>query len=120
MSFKKDFKDFTECDIYSLIMFIMYKSNQLPEYSALSQLSFILDSKNLLNLCEYFGGINLHIPTIAELENYIVALTLYKKVHFDNVDFNEAVNEIDDCYDEYNIKEIYCSICDVIKDYSFN
>ena len=43
-------------DIYSLILFILYKFKDIDEYRAISELSFILDKKSLFNLCQYFGG----------------------------------------------------------------
>ena len=52
------------------------KIKDLPEYSTLSELAYILDKKSLLKLCEYFGGITMTIPTIEDLENLTKSLLL--------------------------------------------
>ena len=64
-------------DIYSLILFALYKLREIPEYSTLSELAYIVDKENLLKLCEYFGGTTIHIPTIDELESILYSLLLY-------------------------------------------
>ena len=61
-------------DVYSLMLFVLYKLRDIPEYSSISELAYILDKDNLLRLCEYFGGITLTIPTIDELESIIYSL----------------------------------------------
>lgn len=45
-----------EQDLYSLSLFCLYKLMGTNEYSSLSELAYILDKDNLLNLCEFFGG----------------------------------------------------------------
>lgn len=120
MNIKKELKKLNESDVYSLIMFIMYQNNKLPQYSSMSQLSFILDSKNFLNLCEYFGGTDLHIPKIEEFEQYVVALTVYKKVHFDNILLENAIAQIDESYDIDSIVTIYRTIENSLKEVDFN
>ena len=45
-----------ELDIYSLILFALFKLRDIPDYLVLSELVYVLDKDNLLKLCEYFGG----------------------------------------------------------------
>ena len=47
---KEELAKLKDSDIYSLIMFALFKIRDIPEYSAISELSYLLDKKNLLNL----------------------------------------------------------------------
>ena len=78
-------------DIYSLILFALFKLKDLPEYSALSELAYILDKENLLKLCEFFGGMTITIPTMQELESIVYSLVLYQYVNIDGMEYNDAV-----------------------------
>ena len=53
-----------ERDVYSLLLFCLYKLSDIPEYSSLSELVYVMDKKNFLNFCEYFGGQTIKVPTI--------------------------------------------------------
>ena len=69
-------------DIYSLILFTLYKLKDIPEYSTLSELAYILDKKSLLNFFEYFGGTTITIPTLKDfklviISSYIIFYVLY-------------------------------------------
>ena len=61
---KNNLLAFDNTDIYSIILFIIFKIKKLPEYAALSELVYVLDKDSLLKLCEYFGGTTIKIPTI--------------------------------------------------------
>ena len=78
MNLKNSVKSFSEKDVYSLILFAIYKSQDVPEYKELSELCFLLDKRNFLRFCEYFGGTTIKVPTIKELEIYLQALQLYE------------------------------------------
>ena len=87
MSIKRELDNLTEADIYSLMLFALYKTNELPEYSSLSQLSYILDKDNLLKLCEYFGGTTIRIPTVSELELLLNSLLVYQLVDIEKQNY---------------------------------
>ena len=71
MKVKEELSNLKETDIYSLMMFVLYKMIDIPEYSSISELAFILDKDNLLKLCEYYGGTTIKIPTIQDLESIV-------------------------------------------------
>ena len=87
---REELDKLTTSDIYSLMLFALYKAGDLPEYSSLSQMSYILDKKNLLKLCEFFGGTTIRIPTISELEELLDALLVYQLVDIEGGDIEEA------------------------------
>ena len=53
---KNNLNKLTESDIWSFILFALFKMREIPEYTSLSELVYILDKTTLLKLCEYFGG----------------------------------------------------------------
>ena len=72
-----NFDIFKDKDIYSLCLFVLYKLTDIPEYTTLSELSYILDKDNMLKFCQYFGGSVIRVPTISELESTMSLLLLY-------------------------------------------
>ena len=78
MKIKTELENLTKSDIYSLIFFALYKCNESPEYSAISELAYILDKESLLKMCEYYGGLTIRIPTIDELERFLNALLVFQ------------------------------------------
>ena len=117
---KNNIENFKQTDFYSLLLFALYKSIEIPEYSSLSQLAYVLDQKNLLNFCEYFGGQTIKVPTIKQLEDYVYALLLYQYVKIDHMDYDVAVNLIGhkSC-DLRQVKKNYNDLCNVMENYSF-
>lgn len=111
----------TKTDTYSLILFCLYHLKKDSKFSGLSELIYLLDEASLLNLCKYYGGLTITIPTLDELTILIYALTLYQSINLDNVSYEEAINKLR-CED--NIKDevinSYASICEVLKDYKLN
>lgn len=121
MSIKNNLDMLKQQDIYSLMLFTLYKLIGTPEYSSLSELVYVLDRDNLLNLCEYFGGQTITIPTIDELKDLTNALLLYQYVKIDKMDYDKAIELIkNDSNNIKKIKSIYNTLCDILNNYNFN
>jgi hypothetical protein len=121
MKIKTELDKLTEADIYSLMLFALYKSNELPEYSSLSQLSYILDKDNLLKLCEYYGGTTIRIPTVKELEELLNALLLFQLVDVENRDYEEVIKDFRAKMGDTNaLVGRYCVLKDLLSEYKFN
>ena len=96
-----------EPDIYSMLLFALFKLKNDPKYSTLS-------------IFEYFGGLTIKVPTISEFKLVLNALILFGKVNIGNVDYNTALREFDKTKNELQeIEETYATLCKVIKDYDF-
>lgn len=117
---KNNIKNLKQTDYYSLILFALYKFNEIPEYSSLSQLAYVLDKDNLLNLCEYFGGQTIKIPTTHELETLIYSLLLYQYVKIDGIEYKKAIDLIgyESC-DLRQVKKQYMELSKLLDKYSF-
>ena len=108
-----------ERDVYSLLLFCLYKLSDIPEYSSLSELVYVMDKKNFLNFCEYFGGQTLKVPTIEELNSLMYSLLLYQYVKIDKIPYDEALVLIGHESKELRaVKKNYRHLCDVLQKYS--
>ena len=121
MRVKEELANLKKADIYSLILFALFRLRDIPEYSTLSQLSFVLDHDSLLKLCEYFGGLTIKIPTIEELESIVYSLVLYQYVNIEHMEYNEAIKLIGSESSELRkIKSDYWKLCKILDNYNFN
>lgn len=121
MTISTEITNLTKNDIYSLMLFVMYKLKDSNEYSSLSQLSYILDEENLLKLCEYYGGTTIYIPKIEELEDMLNAMLLFQKVDIEKQDLTKCLTTLDKKGENTkSIKKNYFVIKEVLKDFSFN
>ena len=121
MKVKLEILKLKQTDIYSLLLFVLFKLRDLPEYSTLSELSYVLDKDNLLKLCEYFGGLTIKIPTINELQSIVYSLTIYQYVNVEGKTFKEALDLIGRPKDLElsQIKSDYFKIIGLMEEYSF-
>lgn len=109
----------SKTDIYSLILFTIYKMKEIPEYSVLSELCYVLDGDNLMKFLSYFGGMTITIPTKEEFELLVQALLLYQAVNIEKEDYSDAIKALSADFTEKEIKEAYDKIIDVISKYDF-
>lgn len=109
-----------DVDVYSLILFVLFKARNVPELASLSELAYILDKDNLLKLCEYFGGQTITIPTITELEELVYSLVLYQYVDIDGMPYEEAIKIIGHKRVELRtVKSNYTKLKQVLDTYRF-
>ena len=109
-----------DVDIYSLILFVLFKARNVPELASLSELVYVLDKDNLLKLSEYFGGQTITIPTITELEELIYSLVLYQYVDIDGMPYEEAIKIIGHKRVELRtVKSNYTKLKQVLDTYRF-
>lgn len=108
-------------DIYSLMLYILYKVSDDPQYSTLSQLSYILNKEDLLKLCSYYGGLTIKIPSIDELELMLNALFVFYEVDIQKQDMTKTLNNFRTTISErYKIKKAYSVIKNTLKDIDFS
>lgn len=116
---RKELDNLKMTDTFSLILFVLYKIRDVEEYSTISELAYILDKDALLNLCEYFGGLTIKIPTIEELNSIVNSLLLYQYINIDGYSYEEAINKIGfDSFQLRQVKKDYNKICSILSEYS--
>lgn len=121
MKVKQEILKLKHTDFYSLILFVLFKLKDIPEYSTLSELAYVLDKDNLLKLCEYFGGLSIKIPTIEELESVVYSLTLYQYINIEGKTMKEALDLIGlpANVSVSSIKSDYFKIAGIMEEFSF-
>lgn len=103
------------------MLFALYKANELPEYSSLSQLSYILDKDNLLKLCEFYGGTTIRIPTISELETLLSALLIYQQVDLEGMNLDDVLTSYKNkTGSNLEVKKHYYNLKEILSKYNFN
>ena len=114
----KNIKKLNTTDIYSLILFVLYKIKEVPGYSTLSELVYVLDKKNFLSLIEYFGGKTITVPTMEELEILIYCLVVYNGVNFENKDYEKMLKELPvESHMLKQIRAMYSDVQEILSDY---
>ena len=89
-----DLRKLKEEDVYSMAMFMLYKLTDIPEYSIVGELPYVLDKPNLLNFCNYFGGRTIKVPTVEELFSLIQIIKLYDYVKLEGLPYEEAITKL--------------------------
>lgn len=120
MSIKQELEKLKEIDVWSLLLFALFKVKDIPQYASLSELAYILDKKNLLKLLEYFGGTTIKIPTIDEMESLLYALLLYQYVDIEKIPMEDALVTLgvpSDKTKDYKLE--YTKVKTVLNNYSF-
>ena len=109
-------------DVYSLMLFLVYKVQDIPEYMTLRELCYILDGNNLTRLFTYFAGRTVTFPTEEEFVIMTNALLMYQAIDLDGKTFVDALAEVKDVTAKQKDKvvELYLKIKPVIKQYNID
>lgn len=90
----KALEELDKKDIYSLILFILYRLKEIPEYSTLSELVYILDNENFIKLINYYGGKTIRIPKVDELSTILNALLVYEREQNTDLPLSDIFKDI--------------------------
>jgi len=109
-------------DVYSLMLFIMYKVQDIPEYAVLSELCYLLDGNNLTRLFTYFAGRTITIPTEDEFKTLTNALLMYQYINIDNLSFTDAQAKLTGVSNKQKdeITTLYLKILPIINNYNID
>ena len=115
---KTELNKLTKPDLMSFMLFALYKIKEVPKFSAISELAYVLDLNNLLKLCEYFGGTTIQIPTIIELESLVRAFLFYQYVDIGGMSYSDAIKLLKYDSQEYSIiKQDYLQLKEFLNEY---
>lgn len=121
-SIKKNLDNLHLSDIYSLMLFICYKIQDIPEYAILSELCYLLDGANLTRLLTYFAGKTITIPTEEEFAVLSKALLLYQYVNIEGKSLTEAQSKLTDITPKQKDKvtDLYLKILPIMSQYNID
>ena len=114
-SIKENLNTLELSDVYSLMLFVLYKIQDIPEYAVLSELCYLMDSRSLTRLFTYFAGKTITIPTESEFKILANALLMYQKVNIDRKSYSDAIAELKDLTpkEKTSITNLYLQIIDI-------
>ena len=121
-SIKRSLNNLHLSDIYSLMLFILYKVQDIPEYAVTSELCYLLDGANLTRLLTYFAGRTITIPTEEEFANMSNALLMYQYINIEGKSLTEAQSKLENVTPKQKEKilELYLKILPVMSQYNID
>ena len=119
-SIKKNLNNLHLSDIYSLMLFILFKIQEIPEYAVTSELCYLLDGANMTRLLTYFAGKTVTFPTEEEFAVLSKALLLYQYVSIENKSLTEAYSKLGDmtAKQKEKVTDLYLKIIPIMKQYN--
>ena len=109
-------------DVYSLMFFILYKVQDIPEYATVSELCYLLDGSNLTRLLTYCAGQTIKIPTESEISILANALLLYQYINVDGLSLTAAQEKLEDLTNKQKDEatKLYIKLIPVMNEYNIS
>ena len=109
-------------DVYSLMFFILYKVQDIPEYATVSELCYLLDGSNLTRLLTYFAGQTIKIPTESEISILANALLLYQYINVYVLSLTAAQEKLEDLTNKQKDEatKLYIKLIPVMNEYNIS
>ena len=119
---KKNLNSLHLSDIYSLMLFILFKVQEIPEYAVISELCYLLDGANMTRLLTYFAGRTVTFPTESEMAIVTNALLMYQYINIDGETFTAAQNKLDKLTkkEKDRVTELYVQLLPIMKQYNID
>lgn len=119
---KKNLNNLHLSDIYSLMLFILFKIQDIPEYAVASELCYLLDGANMTRLLTYFAGRTVTFPTESEMSIVTNALLMYQYINIDGDTFTAAQNKLDKLTkkEKDKVTELYVQLLPIMKQYNID
>lgn len=119
---KKNLNNLHLSDIYSLMLFILFKVQEIPEYALTSELCYLLDGANMTRLLTYFAGKTVTFPTESEMTIVTNALLMYQYINIDGETFTVAQNKLDKLSKKEKdaVTDLYVKLLPIMKQYNID
>ena len=118
-SLKANLNNLHMSDIYSLMLFVMYKVQDIPDYAVLSELCYLLDGSNLTRLLTYFAGRTIKFPSEKEFATVANALLLYQYINLGGDSLPAALAKIEATKKQKDeITDLYLELLPIMKQYN--
>ena len=109
-----DVNKFKEEDIYSAMLYALYKMTADKTYSTISELIYILDKDNFFKLCSVLGGCTITIPTMEQLSYLTRALLVYQYTTVNNKSFSDAC-KLAGVGEDKEVVKVYKTIVEILE-----
>jgi hypothetical protein len=85
-------KSLSDQGVYSAILGFLFELRNVPEFSVLSELSFLTSNvDDFLNILEYFAGKTVKFPTESEIAESIQIIRLYQLYEIEKRPWKDAI-----------------------------
>ena len=81
----------TKPDVYSVLCSFLYDLKEVPEYTTLSELCYLVDIDSFMNLLQYFEGQTIKIPTKEEFTEVAQILLLFQYYEIEKRPWKDCV-----------------------------
>lgn len=116
----KALEELDKKDIYSLILFCLYKLKNNPNYSTLSELIYVLDNENFIKFINYYGGQTITIPTINDLNNILTSLLALEDLENSDLNLDVILKKLDvKISDKKQVAQNMQVLKELLNDYDF-
>jgi hypothetical protein len=121
-STKQDINNLHLSDIYSLMLFVLFKVQEIPEYAVTSELCYLLDGANMTRLLSYFAGRTIKFPTESDMTVVTNALLMYQYINIDGETFVSAQNKLGKLTkkEQDKVTELYVQLLPIMKQYNID
>ena len=121
-SIKKNLNSLHLSDIYSLMLFVLFKVQEVPEYAVASELCYLLDGANMTRLLTYFAGRTVTFPTESEMTIVTNALLMYQYINIDGETFTAAQNKLEKLTkkEKDKVTDLYVQLLPIMKQYNID
>jgi hypothetical protein len=121
-SIKKNLNNLHLSDIYSLMLFVLFKVQDIPEYALTSELCYLLDGANMTRLLTYFAGKTITFPTESEMKVVTNALLMYQYINIDGETFTAAQNRLEKLTkkEKEAVTDLYVKLLPIMKQYNID
>lgn len=121
-SIKANLNNLHMSDIYSLMLFVMYKVQEVPDYAVLSELCYLLDGSNLTRLLTYFAGKTIKFPTEREFATVANALLLYQYINIDGESLTSALCKLSGLTKKQqdDVTKLYLDLLPIMRQYNID
>lgn len=121
-STKKDINNLHLSDIYSLMLFVLFKVQEVPEYAVISELCYLLDGANMTRLLTYFAGKTVKFPSESDLAVVTNALLMYQYINLDGETFVSAQNKLGKLSKREmdKVTDLYVQLLPIMKQYNID
>lgn len=121
-SIKKNLNNLHLSDIYSLMLFVLFKVQEIPEYAVASELCYLLDGANMTRLLTYFAGRTVTFPTEAEMATVTNALLMYQYINIDGDTLVNAQNKLEKLTkkEKEKVTDLYVKLLPIMKQYNID
>lgn len=82
-------------DALSISSSLLYSLKGYPQYSVVSELSYLLDYDSFIKMITYYGGMTIRIPSAEEVNDMLKVLLLYQYYEVENYSWDKSLRKIE-------------------------